>query len=105
MTLRVALDAMRHDADTWERVSRTTEVAGDHASHLSLGAHEVSEMVARTEFLTVYQAIQEKTANLLAQAGQKTLDLCVTLHRVADLYERDDEAAAEQLKGVWEVHE
>ncbi|BCJ41088.1 hypothetical protein GCM10010168_46140 [Actinoplanes ianthinogenes] len=105
MTLRVALDALRHDADTWERVSHVTKLAADEASGLGLTAHEVSEMVARTPFLATYQEIQEKTARLLAQAGEKTLDLCVTLHRVADLYERNDEDAAEQLKGVWDVHE
>jgi hypothetical protein len=105
MTLRVALDAMRHDADTWERVSNTTKLAADQASRLGLTPHEVSEVVARTEFLVAYQEIQEKAARLLAEAGQSTLDLCVTLHLVADLYTRNDEDAAQKLKGVWEVHE
>ena len=105
MTLHVAIDAMRHDASSWEIVSHAVDRAGDEAAKLHVDAHDLSELVARTSFLATYEETQRKVVRLLAQAADEYLRLCITLHRTADAYQRNDEEAAKVLGGTWDVRD
>jgi hypothetical protein len=105
VSLEVALAALRHDAGVWERVAAVTRQAGREAAELTLGESHLSWASAPTGLLGTYAEIQRKAVMLLAEATEVYGDLSTTLDQVATAYERDDEHAAAQLKGVWDVRE
>jgi hypothetical protein len=105
MTLRVALDALRADAASWEEVAAVTGRAGYAASTLNLSAAELSWASLPTGLLDTYTELQTKVVSLLDEAAGVYTRLSATLDNVAYQYESNDERAADELKGVWEVRE
>lgn len=55
--------------------------------------------------LNSYAEIQNKAVMLLGEATTVYSDLSTALDQVASAYERSDEDAAANLKGVWDVRE
>jgi hypothetical protein len=105
VTVRAAIEALRHDVGAWDRVAQVTGLAGDHARGLALSEADLSWAANYTALLGTYAEIQRKTATLLGEATTVYTELSAALDKVADAYEMSDERAAAQLKGVWDVRE
>ncbi|BCY08832.1 hypothetical protein [Actinoplanes sp. L3-i22] len=105
MTLKVALDALRSDAASWEQVAAVTRQAAHEASLLTLGSGEMSWASLSTGLLDTYTELQLKVVTLLQEASEVYSGLSTKLDKVAYEYETNDERAARDLKGVWEVRE
>lgn len=105
MTVRAAIEALRHDVGVWDRVSQVTDAASQDAQGLTLSEADLSWAANYTALVGTYAEIQRKTATLLREATTVYTGLSVALDKVADAYELSDERAAKQLKGVWDVRE
>jgi hypothetical protein len=105
MTLRAGLDALRGDAGSWEQVASVTRQAAHEASLLTLGPGELSWASLPTGLLDTYAELQSKVVTLLEEASQVYTGLSARLYQVAETYERNDEQAARELAGVWDVRE
>src|SRR4051794_37443657 len=103
MTVRVAIDALRHDAGVWDQVATVTSQAGQEAAGLTLGESQLSWASASTGMLDTYAEIQNKVVMLLGEATGLYGDLSIALDKVAAAYELSDENAAVKLRGVWDV--
>jgi hypothetical protein len=105
MTVRAAIEALRHDVGVWDRVSQVTDAASQEAHGLTLSEADLSWAANYTALLGTYAEIQRKTAALLCEATTVYTGLSAALDKVADAYELSDERAAKQLGGVWDVRE
>jgi hypothetical protein len=105
VTLKAAIEALRHDGGVWDRVAQVTHVAGQEAEGLTLTESDLSWAGNYTALLGTYAEIQRKTANLLSEASTVYTGLSAALDKVADAYELSDQRAATQLAGVWDVRE
>lgn len=105
MTVKAAIDALRHDSALWDNVARVTNRAGQEAGALTLGESALSWASVPTGLLSTYAEIQQKTTMLLGEATTVYTGLSTALDKVATAYEVSDENAAAQLKGVWDVRE
>ena len=105
MTVKAAIEALRHDAGVWDRVAQVTNVASAEAQGLTLTEADLSWAGNYTALLGTYADIQRKTATLLTEATTVYTGLSAALDKVADAYELSDRRAATQLKGVWDVRE
>ncbi|MBG0564098.1 hypothetical protein [Actinoplanes aureus] len=105
MTLKAALDALRTDAASWDRVAEVTGRAGFEAGNLTLGAEDLSWASLPSGLLDTYTELQDKVVRLLDEATGVYRDLSVTLDRVTHAYEVDDEKAARRFEGVWDVRD
>ncbi|MFC7529119.1 hypothetical protein [Actinoplanes sp. GCM10030250] len=105
MTLRAALDALRKDSASWEHAASVTAKAGDEAAALYLGAVDLSWASLPSGLLNTYIELQNKAVRLLGEATQVYTDLSLALDKVALSYEVNDEQAAQEFKGVWEVRD
>ncbi len=103
MTLQVAIEALRADAEVWDGVAAVVGRAGQEAGSLGLGESELSWAANPTGLITTYAEIQQKAARLLGEGAQALGRLGAALDSVAMAYERDDEDAARRLKGTWDV--
>jgi hypothetical protein len=105
MTLQVALEALHHDADSWEQAAAVTRQAAQAASQLTLSAHELSWAALPTGLLDTYAELQRKAVTLLEEASEVYSGLSLKLDKVAYQYETNNDLAARELEGVWEPHE
>lgn len=105
MTLKASLEAIRHDADVWDRISSVTNVASHDAHGLVLTENDLSWAGNHTSLLGTYTQIQQKTAVLLGEATRVFSGLSTALDQVADAYQADDEDAAARFKGLWDARE
>ena len=105
MTVKAAIEALRHDVDVWDRVGQVTNAAGQEAQGLTLTEADLSWASNYTSLLGTYAEIQQKTATLLSEATAVCTGLSAALDKVADAYELSDERAATQLEGVWDIRE
>jgi hypothetical protein len=105
VTVKAAIEALRHDVGVWDRVAQVTSVAGQEAQGLTLTEADLSWAGSYTPLLGTYAEIQRKTATLLSEATTVYTGLSAALDKVADAYELSDQGAAIQLKGVWDVRE
>ena len=105
MSVTVAIEALREDSASWDRVASIARGAAGHASGLNLSAVHLSWASLETNLLDTYIEIQAMAVMLLDEAAQVYNDLSVGLDRIAYLYETNDEKAAKELKGVWDVRE
>jgi hypothetical protein len=105
VTVRAAIEALRHDVGVWDRVAQVTSLASEHARGLTLSEADLSWAANYTALLGTYAEIQRKAATLLGEATTVYTELGAALDKVADAYEMSDERAAAQLKGVWDVRE
>jgi hypothetical protein len=105
VTVKAAIQALRHDVGVWDRVAQVTTVASQEAQGLTLTEADLSWAGNYTALLGTYAEIQQKTATLLTEAATVYTGLSAALDQVADAYELSDERAATQLKGVWDVRE
>ena len=103
MTVNAAIEALRHDSRVWDRVAQVTDAASQEAQALTLSESDVSWAGNHTCLLGTYMEIQRKTVTLLSEATTVYTGLSTALDQVADAYERSDERAATELKGVWDV--
>src|SRR4051812_45450252 len=101
MTLKVALEALRSDAASWDRVAEVTQRAAHSAETLNLSTVQLSWASIETGLLDTYAELQDKTVRLLEEATAIYRDLSVKLDTIAHEYEINDEKAARELKGVW----
>ncbi|SDS55935.1 hypothetical protein [Actinoplanes derwentensis] len=85
MTLQVALEALHHDADSWERVAAVTRQAAQAASQLTLSAHELSWAALPTGLLDTYAELQRKAVTLVEEASEIYSGLSLRLDKVAAL--------------------
>jgi hypothetical protein len=105
MTLKAALDALHRDAASWEQVAAVTRQAAHEASQLTLSAHELSWASLPSGLLDTYAELQMKVVTLLEEASGVYGGLTAKLDKVAYEYETNDERAARELEGVWDVRE
>jgi hypothetical protein len=105
VTVKAAIEALRHDVGVWDRVAQVTNVASQEAHGLTLSEADLSWAGSYTALLDTYAEIQQKTATLLSEATTVYTGLSAALDKVADAYELSDGRAATQLKGVWDVRE
>ena len=105
VTVKAAIEALRHDAGVWDRVAQVTNVAGQETQALTLTEADLSWASNYTALLGTYAEIQGKTATLLSEATTVYTGLSAALDKVADAYELSDRRAATQLGGVWDVRE
>ena len=105
MTVKAAINALRHDSDQWDQVAQVTGRAGQEAGGLVLGESQLSWASVQSGLLNTYAEIQQKAAMLLGEATRVYGDLSVALDQVANAYEVSDRNAAAQLEGVWDVRD
>jgi uncharacterized protein YukE len=105
MTLKVALEALRYDSAAWEGVSKEIATASDAARGLGLTETDMSWAGKATGLLDTYATLQNKVTDLLAEGARVYDSLAVTLDQVRHEYELNDERAARELKGAWEINE
>ncbi|MFC4065104.1 hypothetical protein [Actinoplanes subglobosus] len=105
MTLKAALDALHRDAASWEQVAAVTRQAAQEAGRLTLGPAELSWASLPSGLLDTYAELQRKVVTLLDEASEVYSGLSVKLDRVAYEYETNNDRAARELEGVWEVRE
>jgi hypothetical protein len=105
MSLTAAIDALRHDAEMWDKVAQVTRTAGQEAQSLALSDTELSWASPSTGLQASYAEIQNKVTDLLDQATTTYSGLSTTLDQVASAYQRSDADAATQFKGVWDVRD
>ncbi|GAA0488541.1 hypothetical protein Ade02nite_72440 [Paractinoplanes deccanensis] len=105
MSVTAAIEALRRDAELWDRVARVTGQAGQEAAALTLDNTQLSWASVPTGLMRTYAEIQGKVAGLLGEATTVYADLGVALDTVAAAYEASDEKAARQFEGVWDVRE
>jgi hypothetical protein len=105
MTVKAAIEALRHDVDVWDGVSRVTDVAGQDARGLTLTENDLSWAGNYTALQGTYDEIQLKVATLLGEATTVFTGLSTALDKVADAYQLSDTKAAADLLGVWDVRE
>ncbi|KUL25848.1 hypothetical protein [Actinoplanes awajinensis] len=105
MTLQVALEALRSDAARWERVAQVTHNASAGAQTLGLSPVQLSWASLETGLSNTYDSLLDKTVRLLDEATDVYRDLGITLERVAYAYETNDDNAARDLRGVWDIRE
>ena len=105
MTVKAAIEALRHDVGVWDRVAQVTSLASQDARGLTLSEADLSWASNYTSLLGTYAEIQQKTATLLSEATAVYTGLGAALDKVADAYELSDERAAAQLEGVWDIRE
>ena len=103
MTLKAAIDALRHDATVWDEVGSTTSGAGTAAAGLGLTETDMSFGAGQTGLVATYNALKDRVAHLLTDGGRVQQKLAVTLDQVASTYEASDERAANKFEGVWVV--
>jgi hypothetical protein len=102
MSLTVAEEALRADADLWDGVARTTELARQSAAELTLAADALSWAAAETPLQATYDEVQRKIGRLLSEATTVFTGLSTALDQVATAYKAGDVAAAVRFKGVWD---
>jgi hypothetical protein len=102
MTLRAAIEALRHDAGMWQEVATATGAARTAADGLALGESALSWASRPTGLLDTYEEIRAKAAGLLGEATSGYAALGAALTEVAAAYEAGDEAASARLHGVWD---
>jgi len=105
VTVKAAIEALRHDVGVWDRVAQVTNGASQEAQGLTLTEADLSWAGNYTALLGTYAEIQRKTATLLSDAATVYTSLSAALDKVADAYELSDQRAATQLKGVWDVRD
>lgn len=105
MTLKASLEAIRSDAASWDETAQVVGRAGFEASGLTLTAVELSWASLQSGFLDTYAELQAKTVRLLGEAETAYSSLCLRLDEVATAYEVNDEQAAQDLQGEWEVRD
>ena len=102
-TLQAALDALSHDATTWDDVSSTLSSAATSASGEFLDDDQFSWAGSATGLTATYAALKDKIAGLCAGGSQETAAAAQELRNVKTTYEGTDEAAKNKLHGVWDV--
>ncbi|WP_433790684.1 hypothetical protein [Actinoplanes sp. CA-252034] len=105
MTLKAALDALHRDAASWEQVASVTRQASYEANLLTLGPGELSWASLPSGLLETYAELQRKVVTLLEEASEVYSGLSKKLDKVAYEYETNNDRAARELEGVWEVRE
>ena len=102
MSLKVAIDALRTDAALWDEIGSAVSSAGSAAGLLGLSETTMSFAAERTGLLATYNALADRMADLLTDAGTVHHRLAVTLDQAAAAYEANDERAAARFRGVWD---
>lgn len=102
-TLQAALDALAHDATTWDDVSATLSTAGTSAAGEVLTDDQFSWAGSATGLSETYAALKDKIAGLCQNGSQETTAAAAELRNVKTTYEGTDDAAKNRLNGVWDV--
>jgi hypothetical protein len=99
--VRVSLAAIRTDAQAWEDVGREVQVAADTAAALQLRGLHFSYFADRLGMTSLYQEVQQRIVALLNEGAAVHKDIATRLRAAADGYERADETAERQQRGVF----
>lgn len=97
--VRVALSALRDDAETWARMADVVRAAAQVAERLDLGAFHLSYLGDKVGLTEIYREIHDKLVRLLDEGGAAFDALATTLRSAADQYEDEDGRGAHELYG------
>ncbi len=103
MSLKVALEALHHDADMWGRVADTTAAAASAAEALTLSESELSWASRPTGLLETYEEIRAKVARMLNEGTTNFHAMAEGLIKVATAYRTNEDEATRRFEGVWDA--
>jgi uncharacterized protein YukE len=102
-TLQAALDALSHDATSWDAAAEVTSDAMTAASQQTLTVSDLSWAAGVVGLSDTYDSMVQKMVGLLSGGTIEMREIATELRAVKTTYEGTDDAARARLDGVWDV--
>lgn len=102
MTLKTSLDAMTHDAKTWQAVSDDLIACARSAEGMHLTAATFS--FAGGAAHDAYESVRTWMVDYLKQGARQTWKAADGLIHVRDIYAGTDEVAKDKMRALWAWH-
>jgi hypothetical protein len=98
---QVALQALRNDADKWDRCAADLGAAKGTADGLDLGALHFSYVADKLGVTALYQQFQAKMVGLLGEGQAMSVDVATALRNSAQTYQQEEESGVHRMNNVW----
>lgn len=95
--LKVATDALRHDAKEWDRWSDELEKAAQTARDLTLTADDLCLLSAAVGLPGLYAQLQVRAEELAREGAARFAQVATALRHAANHYDHADGNAADRL--------
>jgi hypothetical protein len=95
--VKVALEALRTDAQKWDDMSATFRSAAQRADSLDLSALHFTYLAGKLGLVQAYQELQNTFITLLNEGATNFANMAAVLRKDADDYQHDDEAGAHAI--------
>ncbi|MDQ7907967.1 hypothetical protein RB614_25920 [Phytohabitans sp. ZYX-F-186] len=99
--IRVAIAALRSDADEWREWVRALARASTVVDELDLSVNDMCALSGVVGLPETYGALRQRAQTLAGQGVLRFAEVADALATAADGYERDERAAVHRLRGVW----
>lgn len=99
--IRVAIAALRSDADQWREWAALLARASTVVDQLALSVNDMCALSGMVGLPETYGALRHRAQTLSAQGMLRFTEVADALSAAADGYERDERAAVHRLRGVW----
>jgi hypothetical protein len=102
MSLEVALEALRTDAQAWDAAAEVLDTASSTATDLYLSTMTFPQVISDVPLQSTYEELRSLTYTLLTGGKKETEAIADTLLEIKAAYESTDSSAAAQYDGLWE---
>jgi len=99
--IRVAIAALRSDADDWRQWAATLARASTVVDELGLSVNDMCALSGMVGLPETYAALRRQAHMLAVQGALRFAEVADALASAADGYERDERNAVHRLRGVW----
>jgi hypothetical protein len=99
--IRVAIAALRSDADDWREWAGTLRRVSTVVDQLGLSVNDMCALSAVVDLPETYAALRRQARMLAVQGELRFTDVADALVAAAEGYERDERNAVHRLRGVW----
>ncbi|MGN9912933.1 hypothetical protein ACTMTJ_35890 [Phytohabitans sp. LJ34] len=99
--IRVAIAALRSDADDWREWAGTLARASTVVDELGLSVSDMCALSAVVGLPEAYATLRHHAHMLAVQGSLRFAEVADALAEAADGYERDERDAVHRLRGVW----
>lgn len=99
--IKVAIEALRKDASTWDAASDDLREAARVGARLDLSPLHFSYIGDKLGLTEVYQQLQQRVCRLLTEGVDNFTAMAAALRSAADGYEQDERDAVHRLTDIY----
>ena len=101
--LKVAIEALRHDAKKWKELADAMAKAKGEIAGLTVSEFAFGYLAGKSGITTMYETERAAMESWADQAIKKFNERCDELNKAADAYEKNENHISKSLHDAWHL--